>query len=263
MNLLKYLFSKKKEVSTRKTSRESLSAPLQVQELKEYQAQSPLPVEGVRNLLVVEDNADYLAQVKDLLSKRTTSPISLNVQYASTLEESLEALKTHDFDGVMSDLFFPKSQGLEEELNGCTVAQQVFDKGLPLVLVTSTYHHDGKTEPASNWAHQRNTSLIDTGTTSKGKNFLGGLLALGYIIEAKKSKIVTIDPKGYTAGPEQRSEGQCPKSVITYLVNNMMDFILERGKLQEELNRSYKENSLLEDVANSYCAGIMPVEKAK
>ncbi|MBI2631695.1 response regulator [Candidatus Pacearchaeota archaeon] len=261
MNILKKWFGKKEETFSQEVSREPIVAPLLVhEEIKIAQEAPSYNVEGVRNLLVVEDNLDYLAQVKDLFSKRTTSPILLNVQYASTLEESLEALETHDFDGVMCDLFFPKRKGLEEELNGCTVAQQAFDKGLPLVLVTSTYHHDGKTEPASNWARQRHADLIDTGTTSIGKNFLGGLLALGYIIEAKKSKIVTIDSKGYTKGPRQRTYGQSPKSVITCLVNNM-DYFLKEGELQEELNRSYKENSLLEKVVNTYCTGIIPGEK--
>ena len=137
------------------------------------------------DILVVEDNPKFVQGAREYLDARAQEgPVT--AKYVGTLQEALAELQTGAYNAVMSDVFFPESEGnygsretldrcdralgfressrwgfregetqaYEDWLNGNSeaplgvlVAEQAFERGLSTVLVTSTDHHGSKTQP--------------------------------------------------------------------------------------------------------------------
>ncbi len=160
-------------------------------------------VNDMVRLLLIEDNKKHLQDARQLLEERVASGAIAGVDYAATFDEAMRYLTTTKYSGIMSDIFFPTSNGGNEEENGTKIGEYALQNGLPFVLVTSTYHHGRKTEPVSFWARTRpDMELIDTmpetgrDGEAQSKNWIGGYVVLSYLIEAKQVGEITINQEG-------------------------------------------------------------------
>ena len=116
-------------------------------------------------LLVVEDRDNHLEDVKAVIAaEQPRLPIQLNVLYARNLNEALSLFDSAD--GVMTDVFFPVSNGEEEVHAGQTLVGYCLTENKPVVWVTSTYHHGNKTDPINNWGRQRGLEMFDCPSVS-------------------------------------------------------------------------------------------------
>jgi CheY-like chemotaxis protein len=185
-------------------------------------------------LLLIEDNPNHLAEAKALLEDRITVRAISGVDYATNLTEAEELLRTRKYDGIISDVFFPKETGGTEQQLGTTIGQYALDNKIPFVLVTSTHHHGYKTEPVTHWIRARGMNLVDAADL-KDRN-----------IEANYKSWCC----GYTA--------------IMYLIENKFDlsknvdwrlFVLEvqDGRFFRTL---YDEDLLFREVVKKYCSGM-------
>lgn len=203
-----------------------------------------------KKILVVEDNEGHIADLKAMFDRRDHSKLHLGVDYASTLDEAMALLAKQSYDGILSDVFYPTSVGGDEEPNGMKLSHYAFDNSIPIVLVTSTYHHDDKTQSVHEWAMKQNFSLVDTYKDSIGKNFPGALLSLGYAIE--NPDLMQISSSGY-------GDGESRLKLLTLEFVNNMDYL--RGEGVESFARSFDyccgKYPGLREVVDTYCANIL------
>jgi CheY-like chemotaxis protein len=152
-------------------------------------------------LLLVEDDQKHLEQAKEYFAKRPAGIVK--VDYASSLEEALLLVKEKEYDGIITDVFFPRFSGGEPELNGVRLASKALREGIPVVLVTDTYHHGRATGPACRWCRCKRIFLLDSGEYDdflrcerKGpvKFWRGAFLVIVYLIVGKKMGVVEISP---------------------------------------------------------------------
>lgn len=160
----------------------------------------------MKNVLVVEDNPTHLTHAKEFLEGRVTNGAINRVDYVSTLDQALEKLQTNNYDGIITDVFFPGNEGFSaEEQNGTTMAQCALDRGIPVVLNTSTYHHGSRTQPVCDWVRKRNMKLVDMCVSkdveAPTKNWFGAYVVLAYLMEGKDSGEITITPTGLNEPP--------------------------------------------------------------
>jgi len=171
-------------------------------------------------ILVIEDNQSHLADARKIFEERAGAGVPLRVDYASTLEEANAKLQSCSYGAIMTDVFFPEKDGDSESANGVKIGEYALQHQIPFVMVTSTYHHGGKTEPVNQWTRQRGVKLVDCDiqelvdrdelreTSSdlaykklmngegKKKNWGGAYLALSYFVEAAKEGNVRITSEG-------------------------------------------------------------------
>ena len=112
-------------------------------------------------LLIVEDQDHHAADLKEVLdAELPTFPVTVEVIWTRTLEEALEALPRAD--AVMSDLFFPESEGHDASApNGKSVVERCLETTTPVVWVTSTFHHGQATDPLSSWGRRIGLTMFD------------------------------------------------------------------------------------------------------
>jgi len=146
------------------------------------------------SILVIEDRANHIADCKAMIeTERTRLPIQVNVLWANNLEEALSLLD--QADAVMTDVFFPSiSGGNDEEPSGQKVVEQCLAKCMPVVWVTSTYHHGKKTNSVNGWGREHGLEMFDCrdggdpyanveGTHKPWKDAFYGLLGLIVALE--------------------------------------------------------------------------------
>jgi len=201
-------------------------------------------------ILLVEDNPKHLADAKTLLEERVRSGVIGGVDYASTLRQAMESLRTGDYTGMLLDVFFPNDEGETEQPNCVKVDEYALDKGMPFVLVTSTYHHGRKTEPVSKWAREKHMELVDrfpkTSEEEEAptKEWEGAYLALAYLIEGKNSGEITITSEGLSRG----------KNILALACN--MEYERGTGDLKAKLERGINTDPILKRAIQKYCQGM-------
>jgi hypothetical protein len=127
MGIIQRLFGKKKD-----TSLESKLA----EPIVSVQPETVTKPVTISKILVIEDTPKHLADAKAYFADKP-----VEVVYASTYEE---AKKLYDsVDAVISDVYFPESEGKEATDMGVEVALDLHGKK-PFVLCTSGYHHGSK-----------------------------------------------------------------------------------------------------------------------
>ncbi|MFA6100148.1 MAG: hypothetical protein WC750_04745 [Patescibacteria group bacterium] len=127
-------------------------------------------------MLIVEDNANHLADAKSLVT-RISEAFGLEVRYASTLEEATNLIEWAEV--VVSDLFFPQVRGgspdpvmprlsgseeliaFAPQISGVALAAKVLAAGKKVIFCTSTYHHGDKTRPGDFWARTHGVQMVD------------------------------------------------------------------------------------------------------
>ena len=144
-------------------------------------------------ILIVEDNANHLIDVRNRMQKRIDAGIPLKVDYATNLSEALVHLRDKKYDGVISDVFYPAGNNESEnrervfevlreacvELGkfdtswrtdltqnsplGVIVGETGKEKGIPMVFCSDSYHHGKKSEPVNRYAREKGISFIDSG----------------------------------------------------------------------------------------------------
>lgn len=118
--------------------------------------------ESIR-ILVVEDDDKHLENVQALLAAETPKyPFAIEVVYARDFASAMAILDEGGVDGVLSDVFYPGNAGGAADVpSGQRLAEYCLERGLPVVLCTSTYHHCRATQPVHEWAMSRGFWLFD------------------------------------------------------------------------------------------------------
>ncbi|MEK6901121.1 MAG: response regulator [Nanoarchaeota archaeon] len=203
-------------------------------------------------ILLVEDRPQHIAEAKQLLEERIRSGIITGVDYASTLHQAMQSLRVGTYDGVISDVFFPSEEGEMEAQNGTTVAEQALFYSVPVVLVTSTYHHGTRTQPVCEWGRERGMELVDRymenerDAEDSTKNWSGAFFALAYIMEGKELGEITVSERGIYKKIIHRGE-----SAETRL---HWGRILDPEQRQESINAvGFMHDPLLKKTVEKYC----------
>jgi CheY-like chemotaxis protein len=115
------------------------------------------------NLLVVEDNANHIADLRTMLEEELPRlPITVNILWASDLQEAMTIFDQSNPDAVMTDVFFPPARGgNDKEPNGQKVVERSLMEQRPVVWVTSTYHHGRQTDGMSSWGRDHGLEMFD------------------------------------------------------------------------------------------------------
>lgn len=112
-------------------------------------------------ILVVEDNPEHRAEAQTLWDMVRAKGITLQVYTVEDMDSLTSALAERKYDGIISDIFYPDVKGQPEKENGISAIRLATEKGLPIVLCTSTYHHGARTEPVNKFCHEQDVPLID------------------------------------------------------------------------------------------------------
>ena len=177
-------------------------------------------------ILLVEDSPTHLEDAKRVLEDRVIKGAIKEFDISSTLDHAVGNLRRKVYDGILSDVFFPEKEGENPIQNGTSVGNYAFSKGIPISLVTSTYHHGKATQEACDWARRHGIELVDSRdernpeSEDQPKRWVDGYLNLVYLIEAKRQGIFTIDLSGI------RKDGELPR--------DCMGGSLESGSQEEE-----------------------------
>lgn len=93
-------------------------------------------------ILVIEDNAKHVDDAK----KYMFGLVSVETDFATTLAEAMELLQKNNYDGVISDVFFPAETGASTETfeNAIAVSTKLVEMGVHHVFNTSGNHHGRK-----------------------------------------------------------------------------------------------------------------------
>ena len=176
MGIIQRLFGKKKDTSLESKVVEPM---VSVQTITKPESVT------ISKILVIEDTPKHLADAKAYFADKP-----VEVVYASTYEE---ATKLYDsVDAVISDVYFPESEGKEAMDMGVEVALDLYGKK-PFVLCTSGYHHGSKLQHVCTLARQLGWGELIDGDVSEDVD-----------AEAKdwKSAYVCLTEQGMCAGLE-------------------------------------------------------------
>lgn len=113
------------------------------------------------SLLIVEDNPSHIADLRSILEmERPRLPITFNTHWAVNLEETMPILGLAD--AVMTDVFFPAARGADDQVpNGRKVVERCLAENIPVVWVTSTYHHGARTNDSHAWGRNLGVNMFD------------------------------------------------------------------------------------------------------
>lgn len=119
------------------------------------------------NILVVEDRDDHFADFQQMLATIYDKlPVKIEAFRANTLSAAMVDTTRPDFrnsiDGVITDLFFPDLVGGDEKPNGVIVVELCLTQKIPVVVITSTFHHGEKTHEHSEWCRQHGLEMFDS-----------------------------------------------------------------------------------------------------
>lgn len=138
------------------------------------------------DILVVEDNEKFLADVKEEVGKRNY----FNADYATNKQDALNLANGKLYAGILSDCFFPDFEGGEEKQNAIEMGGYALENNIPIVYCTSTYHHGAKTQEVCNYSRENGIPLVDANHEigdgeANQKNFAGALNTLKGMIDYK------------------------------------------------------------------------------
>lgn len=175
-------------------------------------------------IFVIEDSEKHLADAKTYFGHQIELGARIKVSYATTLQEALNAINTQNYDGIISDIFFPSgmnddreivkglasklmreigySQKYAEDITAWERGENLAPLGVyiaekrgitPFVFCTDTFHHGTKTEPVNHYAtRSNNLDIVDCGygkQEGSQKNFAEAYaIILKKIIENKLGK---------------------------------------------------------------------------
>ena len=175
-------------------------------------------------ILVIEDDEKHLADAKAYFSRQIVAGAGINVTYTTNLQDTLNTLGAQNYDGIVSDIFFPSGMNDDKEIVGGLAsklkkainhsqkyANDIFnwENGYALaplgvciaekrgtatfVFCTDTFHHGNKTEPINHYAtRSNNIEVIDCGYGKQEgdrKNFAEAYaIILKEIVEKKLGK---------------------------------------------------------------------------
>lgn len=154
-------------------------------------------------ILVVEDNPKHLEDAKKFYG--TIPQYKILFDYSSYYEEALKKLKRKPYDGILTDLFIPIKPGQVTSDLGIQLGQYALDREIPVVICTNTFHHEDKTQPATDWIRSKEGNLIDgefIGSSiltneAETKDFEGALAYLVGLIELQKTGEIIVNSHGY------------------------------------------------------------------
>jgi hypothetical protein len=159
-------------------------------------------MKDVLKLLIVEDGLMHLEDVRNFLAKEPL-PLKLQVDYVVDLENAVAKLPWAD--AVLTDVFFPRNRGEEEEPNGQVVVEECLRLGKPVVWITSTYHHGTRTDGVSVWGRNRGMEMFDCpeagNREANQKPWEEAFYGLLYLLMLQDKGQLSILPTGIT-GPE-------------------------------------------------------------
>ncbi|MGV8151567.1 MAG: hypothetical protein ACP5OG_00645 [Candidatus Nanoarchaeia archaeon] len=134
-------------------------------------------------ILCVEDNEDFMNDLKSHIQERITNRADIKVDYATNLKDALDYCSQKQYSGIISDVFYESNLENDREIRasladllskkidnnpnytpainswknaqtqapmGVYLAQQTGK--IPFVFCTSTHHHGKKTEPVNQYA---------------------------------------------------------------------------------------------------------------
>ena len=108
---------------------------------------------NLATILVIEDNPKHLEDARAFLADKP-----VEVMFAQTYEE---AKPLYDLvDGVISDIFFPEKEGLEESAMALQVAEDL-EGNKKFVLNTAGYHHGDKYQEIYDLAVEGKWAFVD------------------------------------------------------------------------------------------------------
>jgi len=195
-------------------------------------------------ILVVEDNEKHMEDAKAEMSKRIEAGEDLTVNYATSYAEAIQALQSKHYDGVITDIFMPSSEGKVEDrhrlecysvlpkkilenqeysraaLNwkegtelpplGALVAEKAMEQSVPLVFCTDTYHHGKKTEPVVVYARSKMIPFIDDNHAKEGhaehKKWDFAVDVMKATIEISKMDEIHVDESNYDLSEDARNK---------------------------------------------------------
>lgn len=226
---------------------------------------------GFGKILVVEDQERHREDVRRVLElspyhEKRWKPYKEgdgSYDIVGSLEDAKKLFSSGKYEGVLSDVFFPRTRGGVEEQLGTEFGQYVLDRGIPLVLVTSTYHHGRKTQPACDWARKRGMQLIDRPDMSSStlcesedehKEWEGAYFLMSYLMEAKKAGMLEITPLGIKEGSEwPKYKGRERESLMLDVVSPIERFALIRSYIGDKYGERLP---LFRETLEKYCFGM-------
>ncbi|MEK7530172.1 MAG: response regulator [Patescibacteria group bacterium] len=193
-----------------------------------------------KKILIIEDNQNHLEEVRRFIDGRVKAGADFEAHFVSTFDDAKKALDTEQYDGIISDIFFPDREGgspdpvtpaprdnQEEQLNwaegvgGVKLVREARSRRIPFMLCTSTYHHGQKTQPVSTWLRANNVEFIVDASyevaegEAEHKNWQSAFIKLAYIRSLIDHKLFEMSESG-TVESEGRLGGLNKKDPIKY-----------------------------------------------
>lgn len=176
---------------------------------------------SLKKILIIEDNPKHLNEVKDLIDGRVRAGADINAHFVSTFEAALKALDTEQYDGIISDIFFPEREGAPAEpttraprldeyeqlkwaegVSGIKLVREARARHIPFILCTSTYHHGEKTQPVTIWLRKNDVNYIVDASYKVGegeaehKDWQSAFIELAYVRNAIDHNLLEINESG-------------------------------------------------------------------
>lgn len=164
-------------------------------------------------ILLVEDNPIHLRDARAMLEKRLLHKSIEGYDFATNLTDAQKLLHVNHYQGVLTDVFFPRKEGELEEQFGTTIGEYAIANKVPYILITSTAHHGEKTQPVCSWARNHGIEIVDAqlkggfeGEASE-KNWRGAYIALSYLIALNNGEVKISEEKmPFTNVPKQLND---------------------------------------------------------
>jgi CheY-like chemotaxis protein len=124
------------------------------------------------SILVIEDTPEYAANALEELRDKQGHSVTV----ATTLEEVADAIKDGKFDFILSDVHFPKKEGMEPEANVSDILELSYHLDVPVCFVTRADHHGLLDKVDEGYISIRAVTLGDIMQTKLDLSRTGGVL---------------------------------------------------------------------------------------
>lgn len=187
---------------------------------------------SLKKILVIEDSPKHLSEVKNFIDERVQAGADIEARFVSTFEEARGALDAEQYDGIISDIFFPDREGAPpdpitpapkrdeeaqlawaEDVGGVKLVREARTRRIPFILCTSTYHHGEKTQPITAWLRKNGAgSMVVDASHEVGsgeadhKDWQKAFIELAYLRSLLDHKFFEIDETGRIDRPSSFEE---------------------------------------------------------
>lgn len=186
---------------------------------------------SLKKILVIEDNLKHLSEVKNFIDERVHAGADVEARFVSTFEEAKEAMDTEQYDGIISDVFFPDHEGSPpdpetpaptrneteqldwaENVGGVKLVREARTRRIPFILCTSTYHHGEKTQPVTAWLRKNSADFVVDASHEVGsgeadrKDWQSAFVELAYLRSLLDHKFFEFDETGRIERPSSFGE---------------------------------------------------------